>query len=638
MIITIGHFAVLLALVLSLAQVIVPLVGAARQNTNIMHAGRILAVINFVLVATGFFALMYAHITDDFSVLNVAMNSHSAKPLLYKITGTWASHEGSMMLWVLILTLFGAALSFLSPDMPLIIRARALAVQGMTGVGFLAFILFTSDPFMRLFPAPQDGQDLNPLLQDPGLAFHPPGLYMGYVGFSSVFSLAAALLMTDDIDAHWAKYLRPWVLGAWACLTMGIAGGSWWAYYELGWGGWWFWDPVENAALMPWLAGTALLHSIATSMHRGALLRWTLLLSIVTFSLSLLGTFLVRSGILTSVHTFAVDPERGVFVLVLLGLATGGALTLYAVRAHKLPESPLFTPISREGALLLNNLFICSACATLVTGTLYPIILNALGGGSVSVGAPYFNATIVPLMLPVLFIMGFAPFLRWKQADLRSVFGAMKIALALALLATIVTLYIYGFHHIMGVVALALGAWLVGGTIEDGLRHRLHIFVHLPRLLGHAGIGIAVIGMAGSVYNQEYAFTMQQGDARDIGGYHLSFIALNDIEGANYQAQRGTFTIARKGNQTILYPEWRFYPVQGMPLSHVSLDFNILEDLYLALGEEQIDQKGAQNHVVRFQIHPLAPWIWIGGIIAALGGFVGALQAFSRPGSSKRII
>jgi cytochrome c-type biogenesis protein CcmF len=638
MIIIIGHCAVALALLLSFAQAFVPLIGALRHYRPAMQAGRVLAIINFVLISLGFFALMHAHVTDDFSILNVAMNSHSTKPLLYKITGTWASHEGSLMLWVLILTLFGALMSFVSPDMPLILRARALAVQGMTGLGFIAFILFTSDPFLRVFPAPADGNDLNPLLQDPGLAFHPPGLYLGYVGFSSVFSLAAALLMTDGIDARWAKWLRPWILGSWACLTMGITGGSWWAYYELGWGGWWFWDPVENAALMPWLAGTALLHSAATSVQRGALLQWTLLLSIVTFSLSLLGTFLVRSGILTSVHTFAVDPERGVFVLALLGIATGGALVLYAARAHRLPQSPLFKPISREGALLINNLFVCTACATLVTGTLYPIILDAIGGGTVSVGAPYFNATIVPLMLPVFFIMAFAPFLRWKQGDLRIALSAMKIAAVLSFASVLTTLYIYGFKHIMGVTALALGAWLVGGTLTDAWRSRAHLFTHLPRLLGHAGIGIAIIGMAGSVYNQEYAFTLEQGQSKDIAGYHIVFVALNEIAGANYEAQRGTFTVSKDRDSITLFPEWRFYPIQGMPLSHVALRPDIFRDLYLALGQEQDEDRGKHTHTVRFQIHPLAPWIWIGGLIIAMGGFAGVAGTLIRKRRVKEIL
>ncbi len=629
MIITLGHFAVSLALLLSLAQSIIPLFGASQNNIKKIQIGRGLALANFVLVATGFFALMYAHVTDDFSVVNVAMNSHSTKPLLYKITGTWASHEGSMMLWVLILTLFGALIALVPRDMPLVLRARALAVQGMTGVGFLAFILFTSDPFIRIFPAPTDGQDLNPLLQDPGLAFHPPGLYMGYVGFSSVFSLAAALLMTRDIDAKWAKYLRVWVLLSWGFLTFGITMGSWWAYYELGWGGWWFWDPVENAALMPWLSGTALLHSVIASARRGALLRWTLLLSVITFSLSLLGTFLVRSGILTSVHTFAVDPERGVFVLALLGIATGGALILYAARAHQLPEGTLFAPISREGGLLINNLFICTACATLVTGTLYPLLLDALGGGTVSVGAPYFNATMVPLLLPVLFIMGFAPFLKWNKGDVRNALANMKLAALLMLTAIAAGLYAYGNHHIIGFIALGAGGWVVGASITDAWRNRDALFANAPRLLGHLGIGIAVIGMAGSVYNQENAFTMQVGDARDVSGYHITFDALADVQGENYLAQRGTFTVIRGDDNVTLYPEWRFYPVQAMPLSHVALRPDAMRDLYLALGEEQEDGK-KKTHAVRFQIHPLAPWIWIGGVITALGGFAGVAQSFKK--------
>jgi cytochrome c-type biogenesis protein CcmF len=629
MIVLLGQGALFCALFFSVFQAIIPLLGAARDKASWMHVGRFLAVLNFILVACGFFALMYAHVTDDFSVLNVALNSHSTKPLLYKITGTWASHEGSMLLWVLILTFFGAAMSIAVNAMPLVLRARAVAVQAMTGAGFLTFIIFTSNPFIRIDPAPLDGQDLNPLLQDPGLAFHPPGLYLGYVGFSSVFSLAAALLMTNGVDARWARWLRPWTLGSWACLTFGMTMGSWWAYYELGWGGWWFWDPVENAALMPWLAGTALLHSVAVASKRGALLKWTLLLAIVTFSLSLLGTFLVRSGILTSVHSFAVDPERGIFVLALLGLATGGALILYAFRAHTLPESPLFSPLSREGAILLNNLFICTACTTLVTGTLYPIILDAVGGGTLSVGAPYFNATIVPLMMPVLFLMAFSPFLHWRRGDVPHALRAMKGALILSAAGDVIGAYIYGARHILGLLALGLGLWVVGGTLTDIYRNRRNLVPPLARYLGHAGIGIAVIGMAGSVYNQEFAFTMHQGETKTVAGYTISFDALNDVDGPNYEAQRGSFTVSKDGDSLQLYPEWRFYPVQGMPLSHVALHPDIFRDVYLALGQEQDDEEGEKNHVIRFQIHPLAPWIWIGGIIGALGGLAGAASSLA---------
>jgi cytochrome c-type biogenesis protein CcmF len=626
MIVVLGHFAVILALITSVVQAAMPLIGASRGNHAMMHAGRRAAYVSCGLIVMGFLALMFAHVTDDFSVMNVVLNSHTQKPLLYKITGTWASHEGSMLLWVLILTSFGAALARYVPDMPLLLRARAVGVQGLTGVGFLAFILFTSDPFLRASPVPLEGNDLNPLLQDPGLAFHPPFLYVGYVGFSSMFSLAAALLMAKNMDATWAKWLRPWALASWASLTFGIAMGSWWAYYELGWGGWWFWDPVENAALLPWLAGTALVHSLVASAQRAALIRWTILLAIVTFSLSLLGTFLVRSGILTSVHTFAVDPARGVFVLLLLALAVGGALTLYALRAHMLPESPLFAPVSRETFLLLNNLFLCTACATLLTGTLYPLLLNAINGGIVSVGPPYFNAVVVPLLVPVFLLMVVGPMLPWEKGDLRAVVRQLRFACCLAMFGLGAGLYLFGFKSILGLVALTFGCWVVAGTLKDAQRQGARALAHLPRLLAHSGLGIAILGMAGSAFSEDYALTMQPSQSADVGGYHIEFTDLQPIKGPNYDAQRGIFNITRGDFSVTMRPEQRFYQVQAMALSDVAIHTNLLSDLYLSLGDEQENTDGSKSRVVRFHINPLVPWIWIGGTVMALGGVIGALQ------------
>ncbi len=631
MIIELGHFAVILALITSLLQASLPLIGARKNILSLMMAGRAAAFTSFFLVVFGFFALMFSHVTDDFSVMNVVMYSHTQKPLLYKISGVWASHEGSMLLWVLILTGFGASLAKFVPEMPIILRAQALAVQGMIGFGFLGFILFTSNPFARVWPPLAEGHDLNPLLQDPGLAFHPPFLYIGYVGFSSVFALAAGLLLTRDADASWVKWLRPWALAAWSSLTFGIAMGSWWAYYELGWGGWWFWDPVENAALMPWLAGTALVHSLAATHQRLVFMRWTILLAVVAFSLSLLGTFLVRSGILTSVHTFAVDPARGVFVLALLALAVGGALTLYAWRAPALPESPIFAPISREGGILLNNLFLCTACATLVFGTLYPLLLNAFDGEIVSVGAPYFIATVIPLLMPVAALMVIGPLLQWHQGDLHQIFARLKYAIGISFLLALGAIYFVGFKSILGLVALALGIWVVIGTLVNFYDNRNNYITILPRLLAHGGLGVAIIGMAGSAFSVNYTLTMKPHQVNELGSYRIELAALDEIKGPNYQAERGMFHVWHN-NEFIatMTPEQRFYPVQGSGVTDVAIETNLLRDVYLALGGEQEEADGTKVRSVRFNINPLVPWIWIGAAIMAMGGVCSVWLSLTR--------
>ncbi|MDH5748525.1 MAG: heme lyase CcmF/NrfE family subunit, partial [Rhodospirillales bacterium] len=417
MIVEAGHFALILALFMAVIQATLPIIGAHRGDATWMALGKPSALCQFVLIAFSFGCLTYAYVTSDFSVLNVVQNSHSAKPMLYKISGVWGNHEGSMLLWVLILALFGSSVAMFGRNLPPTLRARVLSVQALVAIGFYLFILFTSNPFERILPAPVDGRGLNPLLQDPGLAFHPPFLYLGYVGFSIAFSFAIAALIEGRVDAAWARWVRPWTLAAWAFLTVGIGLGSWWAYYELGWGGWWFWDPVENASFMPWLAGTALLHSSVVVEKRDALKGWTIFLAIVAFSLSLLGTFIVRSGVLTSVHSFAADPARGVFILVLLILVTGGSLALFASRGPSLKGGGLFQPISREGALLLNNLLMTTAAAVVLLGTLYPLFLDAVGGGKVSVGPPFFNMVFVPLMVPMILVMAMAPFLAWKRGD-----------------------------------------------------------------------------------------------------------------------------------------------------------------------------------------------------------------------------
>ncbi|MBM3571071.1 MAG: heme lyase CcmF/NrfE family subunit, partial [Alphaproteobacteria bacterium] len=439
MIVEIGHFALALALAVALAQATLPLIGAQRGDGVWMALGQPLALAQFLCIAVAFAALTHAYVTSDFSVVNVARNSHSAKPMLYKLSGVWGNHEGSMLLWVLILALFGLFVALGGRHLPPTLRARVLAIQGAIGVGFLAFVLLTSNPFERIFPPPIDGNGLNPILQDPGLAFHPPFLYLGYVGFSVAFAFAVAALIEGRVDPAWARWVRPWTLAAWCALTIGIALGSYWAYYELGWGGWWFWDPVENASFMPWIAGTALLHSAAVVEKRDALKSWTILLAIIAFSLSLIGTFLVRSGVLTSVHAFATDPQRGTFILLLLVLAIGGSLTLYALRAPSLKLGGLFHPISREGGLVLNNLLLSTALATVFLGTLYPLFLDAVGGGKVSVGPPYFNATFVPIMVPLVATMSIGPLLAWKRGDLPGALARLKFAFAAAVIAVIVT-------------------------------------------------------------------------------------------------------------------------------------------------------------------------------------------------------
>src|SRR5580700_5727636 len=463
----IGHFALVLALCIAAVQIVVPLYGASRHDDALIAVARPAALAQFAFIATAFFALMHAYATSDFSLVNVAANSSVAKPLLYKITGVWSNHEGSMLLWVFMLAVFGAGVALFGGNLPPELRARVLSVQGMIGFGFLIYILFSSNPFLRLDPVPADGDGLNPILEDRGLAFHPPMLYAGYVGFSISFCFAIAALIEGRVDPAWARWVRPWTLAAWCALTIGIAMGSWWSYYTLGWGGWWYWDPVENASFMPWIIGTALLHSAIVVEKRDTLKAWTILLAILTFSLSLIGTFLVRSGVLTSVHAFASDPLRGVFILLLLGIATGGALLLFAIRAPTLQGGGMFAPISREGGLLLNNLLLTTACATVLLGTLYPLALEALTGDKISVGPPFFDMTFVPIMIPLLIAMAVGPLLSWKRGDLWAALQRLKLAFAIAAFVAVLTLSVTGAKSIGAACGLALAAWVLVATIVE---------------------------------------------------------------------------------------------------------------------------------------------------------------------------
>jgi cytochrome c-type biogenesis protein CcmF len=640
-----GHYALVLALVLALVQSTLPLWGAARRHPGLMAIAEPAATLQLAAIGIAFAALTWAYVVSDFSVALVANNSLSTKPMLYKVTGVWGNHEGSMLLWVLILALFGAAVALFGSNLPPTLKARVLAVQGMIGVGFLAFIILTSNPFLRLDPAPIDGRDMNPLLQDPGLAFHPPFLYLGYVGFSMAFSFAVAALLEGRVDPAWARWVRPWTLAAWSFLTVGIALGSYWAYYELGWGGWWFWDPVENASLMPWLAGTALLHSALVVEKRDALKSWTILLAILTFGLSLVGTFLVRSGIITSVHAFAVDPERGVFILLLLALTVGGAFTLYAIRAPRLKLGGVFAPISREGALVLNNLLICTATVTVFIGTLYPLLDKA-----VSVGKPFYQLTFVPLMTPVAVVMVIAPLMAWKRGDLPGVLGRLKFAAAGTVIVVLAALWLQGGGPVLALLGIAFGAWVVLGAVTEiaervrlfriPLRDSLSRAVGLPRsawgtAFAHGGLGIALLGMiATSYWSTEKLVLAKPGDRLDLaGGYEVVFDGVQARQGPNYETRLGDLQLLHDGALvTDLAPEKRFYPVARMPTSEVAIHTTLTGDVYVALGEEQADGRWS----LRLYHHPLVPWIWGGALVMAFGGALSLSDRRLRVGAPRR--
>ncbi|MSP43858.1 MAG: heme lyase CcmF/NrfE family subunit [Alphaproteobacteria bacterium] len=650
MIIELGHFALVLAFVLALAQASLPLIGAARGNLALMALARPAAFGQLFFLIGAFAALMHAFVTSDFSVLVVVSNSHAAKPMLYKIAGLWGNHEGSLLLWVLILALFGAAVAGVGHNLPAPLRARVLSVQAMIACGFLSFMLATSNPFARLIPPPLDGQGLNPLLQDPGLAFHPPFLYLGYVGFSMAFSFAVAALIEGRVDPAWARWVRPWTLAAWCFLTIGIAMGSWWAYYELGWGGWWFWDPVENASLMPWLAGTALLHSSIVVEKRDALKSWTVLLAILTFSLSLLGTFIVRSGVLSSVHAFATDPARGIFILVFLVLVIGGSLTLYAVRAPSLKGGGIFAPISREAALVLNNWLLATACATVLLGTLYPLLMDALSGGTakVTVGAPYYNATFAPLMIPLLLTMALGPLMGWKRGDLAGVLSRLRFALGVSIIGMLAVWYFHSGGPVLAVFGIGLGLWLIFGALTD-LAERIRLFrvpfaaslaraAGLPRaswgaMLAHGGVGIAVLGItASTAWTAEKIILMQPGDEAEVSGYVYHFVHAEQGPGQNYTALRGTFEVSHNGAPLVtLQPEARSYPVPPMDTTEAAIYPMLSGDLFAAIGNPQ----GDKGWSARLYFRPLQSWIWAGAILMALGGVISLSDRRHRVGAPR---
>lgn len=645
----IGHFALVLAFAMALIQASVPLAGARIGDERLMAVGGPVAVTGFALAALSFLVLTLAYMQSDFSVANVWQNSHSLKPMLYKVTGTWGNHEGSMLLWVLILTFFGALVAAFGRNLPATLKANVLAVQGLIGVAFLLFILVTSNPFVRLDPAPIEGQDLNPLLQDIGLAVHPPLLYLGYVGFSVCFAFAVAALIDGRIDAAWARWVRPWTLAAWTFLTGGIAMGSYWAYYELGWGGFWFWDPVENASFMPWLAGTALLHSAIVMEKRSALKIWTLLLAILTFSLSLLGTFLVRSGVLTSVHAFATDPSRGVFILGILTLFIGGSLALFALRAPSLTTGGVFHPISREGALVLNNLFLTTATATVFIGTLYPLFIEAFAGDKISVGAPFFNLTFGPLMLPLLVLVPFGPLLAWKRGDLLAAAQRLMTAFGGALAAVLVTLLFVDGASVFAALGCGLAAWLVLGALTDlALRAglgtaapsvMLRRFVGLPKsvfgtALAHLGLGLTVLGIVSVMsLETEKIVAVRPGATIEIAGYALRFDRMEKVIGPNYTDDRARFLLDRSGRALgEITSAKRFYPVRQMPTTEAGIRTLGLSQLYVSLGDATQDG----SIVVRIWWKPMVTLIWGGALVMMLGGFVSLLDRRLRVGAPAR--
>jgi cytochrome c-type biogenesis protein CcmF len=624
-----GQLALCLALALSVAQAFAGLFGAARGDARVIAMGRGAALGSFVFIALAFFTLMFAYVTSDFSVMAVAENSHTAKPLIYKITGVWGNHEGSMVLWMLILGTYSAAIALTQPEgtsADARLGSRALGVQALIAIAFLVFILLTSDPFLRLYPQPFEGNGLNPLLQDPGLAFHPPLLYLGYVGLSASFSFAAAALLDSRNDAAWVRRARPFAIAAWTALTLGIAAGSWWAYYTLGWGGFWFWDPVENASLMPWLIGTALIHSMMATERTGAFKSWTLLLAIAGFSFSLIGTFLVRSGVLNSVHAFANDPRRGLFILMILFVAITSPLVLFAWRAPKLSAGAAFDVVSRETGILFNNLLLTAAAATVLIGTLYPLVLDAAEGIKISVGPPYFTATVIPMMALLAVVMPFGPMLLWRRGDLRISARSLRFPLAAAVLALIIALAVARPLSVLGTMAVGLGIWLIGGSIADIVRRagdwrrlRLLPATAFTSALAHAGLGVVALGVAGaSIWKDEAIQVLSPHQTMQVGGYTLRLESTEKVQGPNYLADRAEITVMSAGRIiTVVHPEKRSYPVEQMATSESAIRTTGIADLYVVLG----DPRDGGGWVVRAYYNPMAPFIWIGGVIMAFAGF-----------------
>ena len=634
----IGQLALILAFMLGLVQGVAPMVGAHRGDKVLMSLGRASALLQMAFVVLAFGALATAYVTMDFSVELVAKHSHSTQPLPYRFAASWGSHEGSMLLWVLILALHGGAIAFFGRSLRETLQARVLAVQGLLSAAFIGFSLFTSNPFLRLSPIPLDGTELNPLLQDPGLVMHPPLLYLGYVGFSVAFSFAVAALIEGRVDAAWARWVRPWVLSAWVSLTIGIALGSWWAYYELGWGGWWFWDPVENASLMPWLMGTALLHSAMVLEKRGALISWTILLSVLTFSLSMIGTFLVRSGVLTSVHAFAVDPERGAYILVFILIATGAALALYAWRAPAMRTGALFSPLSREAGVTLNNLFLLAATATVFLGTFYPVFIDVLNGNKISVGPPYYNMTFVPLFIPLLVLVAFGPVLNWKRDTARAALMRLRWPVLITIVVAGLGAVVFGLAKLGAALGIALGVWLVAASLmllirRWGIGRKGAETARLIRTtplavwgvaIAHAGLGVSTIGITAiTAWTASEVVTMVPGQTIEFARRRITLDALGPATGPNYQAEQGRFRIEGQGRPFLVVSEKRFYPSSQTRTTEAGIHGEAMGNLYISVGESAT----LGGATVRLWWHPLVGWIWGGAMIMALGG---GLSLFDR--------
>jgi cytochrome c-type biogenesis protein CcmF len=633
MIVELGHFVLILALFVALIQTVMPLVGAHKNWTGWMAVGEVAATVQVLLVGASFAALTYAFVTSDFSVALVVHNSHTLKPMLYKISGVWGNHEGSLLLWSLILAVFGASVAWFGSNLPPTLRARVLGVQGSIGVAFLAFMLFTSNPFLRMAMPPFNGEDLNPLLQDPGLAFHPPFLYLGYVGMSVAFSFAVAALIEGRVDAAWGRWVRPWTLAAWVFLTIGIALGSWWAYYELGWGGFWFWDPVENASFMPWLIGAALLHSAIVVEKREALKAWTILLAILAFGFSLIGTFIVRSGVITSVHAFANDPERGVFILLILAFFMGGALMLFAARASAMEAKGLFAPVSRESALVANNLLLAVSCFVVFVGTIWPLVAELLWDRKLSVGEPFFNAAFTPFMVALAVLLPLGAILSWKRAVIGRPFKALVPALVLAVSLGLLAFAVQTGRSTLGPIGLALGAWVVFGAITDlwlrsgrgSVGERFGRILRLPRAdwgkyTAHTGLGVTVFAVAAMhAWQVEDIRTLHVGEQFEMSGYTITLASVDKETGPNYFTTMAKMEITRDGAAVAtVYPEKRVYPVAGMPTTEAGIDYGFTRDLYLVIGDLQDDGSWA----VRSYFKPFANWIWGGAFLMAIGGMI----------------
>ena len=640
----IGHFTLLLAFCVALLQATVPLFGAHKGRIDLMAISESAANLQFALLLASFGALTHAFMTSDFSVKLVVLNSHSLKPMLYKITGVWGNHEGSMLLWVLILSLFGASASWFGANLPILLKTRVLAIQGAIGVAFLAFIIFTSNPFERVEIPPFDGQDLNPLLQDPGLAFHPPFLYLGYVGLSMAFSFAVAALIEGRIDAAWGRWVRPWTLAAWIFLTIGIALGSWWAYYELGWGGFWFWDPVENASFMPWLLAAALLHSAIVVEKRETLKSWTILLAILAFGFSLIGTFIVRSGVLTSVHAFANDPERGMFILIILGIFMGGALTLFSFRSSAMEARGVFSMVSRETALVSNNVLLAVSAFVVFFGTIWPLVAELFFDRKLSVGPPFFNAAFTPFMILLGLILPIGSNLPWKRANILNSSKKLIFVFILSICLAGLIWAIQTGKSLVGPVGVFLGAWIVMGTILDlfsklGRSISLKRLIVLPRadfgkFFAHSGLGITMFAIAAlTSWEKEDIRVVPVGGSWKIAAYELKLNSVENVRGPNYFSTMGVIAVSKDGQLlTVLRPEKRNYPVAQMPTTEAAIDYRLSRDLYVVLGDQQSDN----SWTVRTYLKPFTNWIWGGCALMAVGGLLSLTDRRLRIAAGRR--